>query len=79
MAELFSNQYQLLWAAILAILLFVPVRQLIWIIMVRKAERDGKEDQTRRQALKKRASVTAAMLCFVFAFFYTAAMMKGPQ
>ncbi len=79
MAELFSSQYQLLWAVILAALLFVPVRQLIWVVSVRKAERNGKQDKTRRQALKKRASVTAALLCFVFAFFYTAAMMKGPE
>ncbi|MCZ6862011.1 MAG: hypothetical protein O7I42_17330 [Alphaproteobacteria bacterium] len=79
MAELFSSQYQLLWAIILAVLLFVPVRQLIWVVSVRKAERDGKLDKTRRQTLKKRASVTAALLCFVFAFFYTAAMLKGPE
>ena len=79
MAELFSSQYQLLWAIILAGLLFVPVRQLIWVVSVRKAERDGKLDKTRRQTLKKRASVTAALLCFVFAFFYTAAMLKGPE
>lgn len=79
MAELFSSQYQLLWAAILAVLLFVPVRQLIWVVSVRKAERDGKQDDARRKKLKKRASITAALLCFVFAFFYTAAMMKGPE
>ena len=79
MAELFNSQYQLLWAVILALLLFVPVRQLIWVISVRKAERDGKQDETRRQALKKRASVTSALLCLVFAFFYTAAMIKGPE
>jgi ABC-type Fe3+ transport system permease subunit len=79
MAEFFSSQYQLLWAVILAALLFVPVRQLIWVISVRKAERDGKQDETRRQTLKKRASVTAALLCIVFAFFYTAAMIRGPQ
>lgn len=77
MAELFGSQYQLLWTAILAALLFIPVRQLIWVISVRKAERDGKADDARRQALKKRATITAALLCFVFAFFYTAATMKG--
>ena len=79
MADLFSSQYQLLWAAVLGGLLFFPVRQMIWVISVRKAERDGKQDETRRQKLKKRAAVTAALLCFVFAFFYTAAMMRGPE
>jgi len=79
MAELFSSQYQLLWAAILAVLLFLPVRQLIWVVSVRKAERNNKQDDARRKKLKKRASITAALLCFVFAFFYTAAMMKGSE
>lgn len=79
MADLFTKEYQLLWAVILAALLFIPVRQLIWVISVRKAERDGKQDKARRDKLKKRAALTAALLCFVFSFFYTAAMMTGPE
>lgn len=79
MADLFTKDYQLLWAVLLAVLLFIPVRHLIWVVSVRKAERDGKQDKTRRDKLKKRAAITAGLLCFVFSFFYTAAMMKGPE
>lgn len=79
MVDLFTKEYQLLWAVLLAVLLFIPVRHLIWVISVRKAERDGKQDKARRDKLKRRAAITAALLCFVFSFFYTAAMMKGPE
>jgi hypothetical protein len=43
---------------------------LIWVLSVRRAERDGKEDEARRQSLKRRAGVTAALLCFIVAYFY---------
>jgi len=70
MAELFSAQYALVWSALLAVALFFPVRQLIWVLSVRRAERDGKEDEARRASLKRRAGVTAALLCFIVAYFY---------
>lgn len=71
MAELFTAKYQLLWMAALAIALFFPVRQLIWVVSVRRAERDGRQDETRRQLLRRRAAATAALLVFVFSYFYT--------
>ncbi len=71
MAELFTAKYQLLWMVALAGVLFIPVRQMIWVISVRRAERDGDQNENRRQALKRRAGVTAALLVFVFAFVYT--------
>jgi hypothetical protein len=70
MADLFSAQYALLWAALLAVALFFPVRQLIWVMSVRRAERDGKEDEARRRSLKHRAGLTAALLCFIVAYLY---------
>lgn len=51
--------------------IFYPVRQLIWVLQVRRAERDGNQDQVRRDALKRRAAVTSLLLCFVFSFFYS--------
>ena len=71
MAELFTAKYQVFWMAALALALFFPVRQLIWVVSVRRAERDGRQDQTRRQLLRRRAGATAALLVFVFAYFYT--------
>jgi hypothetical protein len=70
MAQLFSAEYALLWAALMAVALFFPVRQLIWVMSVRRAERDGNEDEARRRTLKRRAGVTAALLCFIVAYFY---------
>ena len=76
MAELFTAKYALLWAAVLAVGLFFPVRQLIWILTVRRAERDGQKDETRRQALRRRAGVTAALLAFVFSYFYSQTLFQ---
>jgi len=70
MSDLFSAQYAILWAALLAGALFFPVRQLIWVMSVRRAERDGKEDEARRVSLKRRAGLTAALLCFIVAYLY---------
>ncbi len=71
MAELFTAKSQLLWIIALAGVLFIPVRQMIWVISVRRAERDGDQNENRRQALKRRAGATTALLVFVFAYVYT--------
>jgi len=72
MEELFSPQYQWLWTALLGLALFFPVRQLIWTLSVRREERKLGQptDDTRRRSLKRRASITAVLLCFVFAVLY---------
>ncbi|RMD63394.1 MAG: hypothetical protein D6826_05075 [Alphaproteobacteria bacterium] len=77
MAELFSRDYFLFWWLALAAALFLPVRQLIWVLSVRRAERDGQEDEERRQRLKRRANVTAALLVFVFSFFYIGILFRN--
>jgi len=67
------------WTIALAAALFYPARQLIWVIQVRRAERDGNQDEARRAALKRRATATSALLCFVFSFFYTSYLFsRGP-
>ena len=72
MAEFFSAQYIVLWMLLLAALLFLPVRQLIWVLTVRRAERrlGGPTDEGERLRLKRRAGVTAALLCLVFSALY---------
>jgi len=77
MAALFSQEFWWLWALALALALFVPVRRLIWILMVRRAERDGPIDDAGRQRLKQRAGVTAGLLCFVFAVVYVNHLFSG--
>ena len=77
MGELFTAKYAVLWALALAAALFFPVRRFIWVMSVRRAERDGTEDEARRAHLKRRAGLTAALLAFVFAYAYTRVMFRG--
>jgi len=79
MDSLFSTDNTLLWTVVLALLLFLPVRHLIWILSVRRAERKAPTDETERRRLKRRAGVTSALLCFVFAFVYTLNIMTGSR
>jgi hypothetical protein len=71
MATLLSPDYWWLWALVLGLALFIPVRRLIWILMVRRAERKAPADESERLRLRRRAGVTAGLLCFVFAVIYT--------
>ncbi len=70
MAELFTERYMLLWAAVLAVALFLPVRNLIWALLVRRASSKAEIDETEANRLRRRAGATAALLCFVFAIFF---------
>ena len=78
MASLFTAEYVWVWIVALGLALFFPVRQLIWVLYVRRAERDGNEDPDRRNKLKQRAGWTAGLLCFVFAYFYVSNLFSGP-
>ena len=71
-----TAEYDWLWTIVLAAALFLPVRRLIWVLYVRRAERDGNEDAARRDALKRRAGITAVLLCFVFAYFYVSTVFQ---
>ncbi len=78
MERYFTSDYQLLWALALALALFYPMRQLIWVLYVRRAQRKAKLDDAQRQTLKRRAGYTAALLGFVFSYFYTLQLFQGP-
>ena len=59
---------------------FLPVRQFIWILSVRRALRHGGEEMVgaaEQQRLKRRAGVTAGLLCFLFALAYVNYLFKG--
>ena len=72
-----TADYDWLWTIALAAALFLPVRRLIWVLYGRRAERDGNEDEARREALKRRAGMTAVLLCFVFAYFYVSSVFRS--
>ncbi len=71
MEALFTRDYMYLWAFALMVMLFLPVRQLIHILYIRRALRTSNPDDEETQRLRKRATVTAALLCFVFSLLYS--------
>jgi hypothetical protein len=79
-----SAPYEWIWTVLLGVALFFPARKLIWVLSVRREEaKQGKPtDEARRRALKRRAGVTSALLCFVFAVIYAQVVFSkifGPQ
>ncbi len=77
MSDLFTQQYWALWTLALALALFLPVRRLIWVIYVRRAQHHGGGDETDRTRLKKRAGITAIMICLVFSYIYVNYLFRG--
>ena len=77
MEVLFHKDYWLLWALALGLALFFPVRQLIWVLYIRRAERAGPVEEGERRRLKRRAGATSALICFLFALVYTQPLFSG--
>ena len=71
MEALFTKDYAFVWMIALTLALFWPVRRLIWVLYLRRAARKSEPDEVTAARLKKRATVTAALLSFVFAALYT--------
>ena len=60
-----------IWIVVLSTALFFPVRQLIWVLYVRKKQKSQKEvSDDERKSLKKRANFTSVLLCIVFSYLY---------
>ena len=60
-----------LWIIFLSTALFFPVRQLIWVLYVRKKQKIQKSvSDEEKKSLKKRATFTAVLLCIVFSYIY---------
>ena len=60
-----------LWIILLSVALFFPVRQLIWVLYVRKKQKAQKTvSDDEKKKLKKRATFTAVLLCIVFSYIY---------
>ena len=72
MATIFQPQYWLLWGTVLTLLLFFPIRKVIWVMSVRRVQRKGSAaDEDEQKRLFRRAGVTSALLSFLFAMAYT--------
>ena len=60
-----------LWIMLLSTVLFFPVRKLIWVLYVRKKQKTQQSvSEEEKNSLKKRATLTAALLCIVFSYVY---------
>ena len=78
MDALFSRDFAPLWALVLALALFLPVRRLIFALTARRAAAKGHPpDEAEQKRLLRRAGVTAALLCFVFSMLYSYHRFSG--
>ena len=60
-----------IWVVVLSAALFFPVRQLIWVLYVRKKQKTQKTvSDDEKIVLKKRATFTSVLLCIVFSYLY---------
>ena len=60
-----------IWVMLLSTALFFPVRQLIWVLYVRKKQKTQKTiSDEEKKSLKKRATFTSFLLCIVFSYIY---------
>ena len=60
-----------LWIILLSTVLFLPVRKLIWVLYVRKKQKTQQSvSEDEKISLKKRATITAILLCIVFSYIY---------
>ena len=60
-----------IWVIVLTTALFFPVRQLIWVLYVRKKQKSQKSvSDDEKINLKKRANFTSILLSIVFSYIY---------
>ena len=60
-----------IWVVVLTAALFFPVRQMIWVLYVRKKQKSQKTvSDDEKMVLKKRATFTSVLLCIVFSYLY---------
>ena len=70
MTDIFNPDYWILWGVLLALVLFLPVRRVIWMMAANRAARKGDVDEAEKRRLYRRAGFTAALTCYVFAMLY---------
>ena len=60
-----------IWIILLSSVLFYPIRQLIWVLYVRKKQKIQKSvSEEEKKTLKKRANFTSIFLSIVFSYIY---------
>ena len=60
-----------IWVVLLSAALFFAVRQLIWVLYVRKKQKSQKTvSEEEKKSLKKRATFTSILLSVIFSYIY---------
>ena len=60
-----------IWVIVLSTAVVFPVRQLIWVLYVRKKQKSQKTvSDDEKKNLKKRANFTSVLLCIVVSYLY---------
>ena len=71
LVNFYTSFHDPIWVIILSAALFFPVRQLIWVLYIRKKQKtQGEISEEEKISLKKRASFTSILLCIVFSYLY---------
>ena len=69
--EIYIAFHDPIWILLLSGALFFPVRQLIWVLYVRKKQKaQNTVSDDEKIVLKKRATFTSVLLCVVFSYLY---------
>ena len=69
--EIYRAFHDPIWILFLSVALFFPVKQLIWVLYVRKKQKTQKnvsEEEIKKE--KKRATFTSILLSVVFSYLY---------
>ena len=75
--DIYINFHDPFWVITLSLALFFPVRQMIWVLYVRKLQKTQNEvSDLEKKKLKKRASFTSVLLCIVFSYLYVSQVFK---
>ena len=73
LVSFYTSFHDPIWVIILSAALFFPVRQLIWVLYVRKKQKQKAQSEVSEEekiSLKKRANFTSILLCIVFSYLY---------
>ena len=71
LVNFYTSFHDPIWVIILSAALFFPVRQMIWVLYVRKKQKAKSEvSEEEKISLKKRANFTSILLCIVFSYLY---------
>ena len=71
LTEFYIAFHDPIWVALLTTALFFPVRQLVWVLYVRKKQKAQKtvsEEEIKKE--KRRANFTSLLLSVVFSYLY---------